>query len=351
MAPPRRLCRATVGEVVAAYAEWLHRQQAVGRLSPGTVATYLRDLDELCAIVGTGTVLDDLEPDDVERALLQVAQARDRRFTRSRKVGVAGRPATGRGLHSRTRWLVSVRGLFRWAARRGYVQVDPTLEVAPPRPPRRAAGARLGLTEDAAAALRDAPGSSPPAPPRRDQRLALRDEVVLRLLVETGPRVAEICAANRDDLFTEADTGVPMLHIRHGKGGVPRDIPLSAACRAAWERYDAEERAAPPAGDPAEVRRDAARALIVSVRGRRLHPRDVQRLVRRAVGRMPVELRRQVTPHGLRHTAATVLLRAGNDVGTVAHILGHGSVATTSVYLDPSSRAAADALARSPLAY
>jgi site-specific recombinase XerD len=79
--------------------------------------------------------------------------------------------------------------------------------------------------------------------------------------------------------------------------------------------------------------------------------RDVQRMVERRVKQMPAELRRAVTPHGLRHTAATVLLRqAGADVGTVADILGHSDVGTTSVYLDPSASAAAEALQRSPLA-
>ena len=66
---------------------------------------------------------------------------------------------------------------------------------------------------------------------------------------------------------------------------------------------------------------------------------------------MPPHLRRQVTPHGLRHTAATVLLRySGADVATVADILGHADVGATSVYLDESATAAASALARSPLA-
>ncbi|WP_372498651.1 tyrosine-type recombinase/integrase [Yinghuangia soli] len=225
--------------------------------------------------------------------------------------------------------------------------------VAGVRVPSRAKGARLGLSVEEAVALRESPGALPGAVSgvvRADQRLALRDEVILRLLTETGPRVSEICAANADDVRRLEDGGW-MLHIRRGKGGRSRHVPLSESLLAALAAYREGERPAPPASDPAEARADAARALVVTVRGRRMAPRNVQRMVQRHVRLMPARLRQAVTPHGLRHTAATVLLRqAGADVGTVDDILGHGDVSTTSVYLDPSAVAAAEALGRSPLA-
>jgi site-specific recombinase XerD len=175
--------------------------------------------------------------------------------------------------------------------------------------------------------------------------------VILRLLTETGPRVAELCAANLDDVRRHELTGGPVLRIRNGKGGRSRDVPLSDTLVELLDRYQQHERPAPPAADAEPDRADAARALLVTIRGRRMTARDVQRMVERRVKQMPAQLRRAVTPHGLRHTAATVLLRqAGADVGTVADILGHSDVGTTSVYLDPSATAAAEALQRSPLA-
>ena len=225
-------------------------------------------------------------------------------------------------------------------------------QVSRVRVPPRAQGARLGLSVEAAQALQRTPrASARQREPRADQRLTLRDEIILRLLTETGPRVAELCAADLDDIRRHELTGTPVLRIRHGKGGRGRDVPLSPALVELIGRYQDGERPAPPAGDSDAEKADAARALIVTIRGRRMGARDVQRMVSRRVGQMPAELRRAVTPHGLRHTAATVLLRqAGADVGTVADILGHADVGTTSVYLDPSASAAAEALGRSPLA-
>jgi site-specific recombinase XerD len=339
---------------VQAYREVLALRVAMGSLSPATRAAYDRDLAEFVELVGAATVLDDVEADDVELAVVRIAQRPDRRYTRRRKPATGGEPAVGRGLHSRARWLASVRGLFRWAVENGHVRVDPMPRVTRVRVPQRAKGARLGLSVPEAQALRESPAALARGPGgrlRADQRLELRDEVILRLLTETGPRVSEVCAADREDLRTHERTGQPVLHIRHGKGGKARDVPLSPVLVELLDRYQREERPAPPAGDDPDRRRDSARALVVTVRGRRMTPRDIQRMVDRHVRHMPAHLRQAVTPHGLRHTAATVLLRqAGTDVGTVADILGHSDVSTTTVYLDPSAVAAAEALLRSPLA-
>ncbi len=71
--------------------------------------------------------------------------------------------------------------------------------------------------------------------------------------------------------------------------------------------------------------------------GRRLAVRDIERLLERAVQRTrtadPAHAR-AVVPHGLRHTAATLMLAEGWDVKVVAQLLGHATVTTTSQYLD-----------------
>jgi site-specific recombinase XerD len=66
-----------------------------------------------------------------------------------------------------------------------------------------------------------------------------------------------------------------------------------------------------------------------------MQPRDVQNLVDRLCKNLDPDVRRRVTPHGLRHTAATLLLSSGAaDVKTVQSLLGHESLATTGIYLD-----------------
>jgi integrase/recombinase XerD len=352
VAAPKNFTPITVTEAVHRYRDTLNLRVATGALSPATRDAYVRDLTEAAILLGADKALDDIEAEDIEYALVRIANAPDRRYTRTRKAGPGGEPAPGRGLQARARWTAAVRGLFAWAAEQGYVRADPMPGVSRVRVPTRAVGARLGLTVEQAQALQETPQAvSSTKELRADQRLTVRDEVILRLLTETGPRVAELCAANVDDVRRHELTGGPVLRIRHGKGGRSRDVPLSDTLVELLERYQQHERPAPPAGDSEADRADAARALLVTIRGRRMTARDVQRMVQRRVKQMPAELRRAVTPHGLRHTAATVLLRqAGADVGTVADILGHSDVGTTSVYLDPSASAAAEALQRSPLA-
>lgn len=350
MARPKDLVRITVADALAGYREVLERRVARSELSANTLEPYMRDLHEFAGLVGAATIVDDIESDDIERALTRIAAAPDRRYTRGMKLAHDGAAPVGRGAHSRARWFASVKGFFRWAADQGYVQVDPMRSLRPPRTPRRAKGARLGITVDKAETLRDAPARPTAKPRTAQQNLTLRDAAILRLLTESGPRVSEVCGANREDIRVHEDTGRPVLHVV-GKGSKPRDIPLSAATATAIEEYQAAERPAlPPVADPHDrreraLREDAQRALFVTVRGRRMGPRDVQRMVDRLARTVGI----RVTPHGLRHTALTILVRSGADIATVAQVAGHASVATTSVYMDDSAVAAADAIDASPL--
>jgi integrase/recombinase XerD len=351
MVEPRALSTVSVHDAVLEYLEVLERRVMRSQLSATTLHAYHRDLTDFTTLLGPDTVLDAIEADHLEVALTTIAKAPDRRYTKGLKIAEDGSTPPGRGPHSLARWFAAVRGLFRWAADRGYVQIDPTTRLSPPRTPKRAAGARLGLRIDEALTLRASPASRAPETLRADQRLSVRDEAILRLLVESGPRVSELCGANRSDIRLHEETHTPVLHVR-GKGGKNRDLPLSKATLRTIERYLAEERPAPPqpsSRDRAERIKvdDAASALFVSVRGKRLSPRDVQRMVERYTKEF---LGRRATPHSLRHTALTVLARAGVDIATVAQIAGHSSLATTSVYMDDSMSAAAEAIDSSPLA-
>lgn len=351
MARPKTLNEISVRDATLRYLEVLERRVMRSQLSSSTLDSYRRDLDEFVTLLGSDTVLDHIEGDDLETALTTIANAPDRRYRDGVKIAEDGSTPLGRGPHALARWFAAVRGLFRWAADQGYVQIDPTTRVSAPRLPKRASGARRGLQLDEALSLRAAPSGRSSETVRADQRLSLRDEAMLRLLVESGPRVSELCGANRNDMRIHEDTDTPVLHVR-GKGGKDRDLPLSRATTELIERYWAEERPAPPEPkhphNRAERGRiaDAAGALFVSIRGWRLAPRDVQRMVQRYATEY---LGRRATPHSLRHTALTVLARAGVDIATVAQIAGHDSLTTTSVYMDDSMSAAAEAIDQSPL--
>ena len=352
VAKPANLSDITVRDATLEYLEILERRVMRSQLSAATLTSYRRDLLEFTTLLGPDTDLDSIEADDLEIALTTLAKSPDRRYRVGVKIAEDGSTPPGRGPYSLARWFTAVRGLFRWAVDKGYVQVDPTVKVTPPRVPTRVGGTRVGLRLDEALTLREAPAVRSSGQLRADQRLSLRDKAILRLLVESGPRVSELCGANRSDIRVHEETGTPVLHVR-GKGRKDRDLPLSKPTVEVIERYLAEERPAPPTPqrphDMVERRRidDAAGALFVSVRGWRLSPRDVQRMVQRYAKEF---LGRRATPHSLRHTALTVLARAGVDIATVAQIAGHASLSTTSVYMDDSMSAAVEAIAESPLA-
>ena len=81
-----------------------------------------------------------------------------------------------------------------------------------------------------------------------------------------------------------------------------------------------------------------------------MKPRDIQLMVERTSKRLPADVRRRVTPHGLRHTAATLLLASGAaDIKTVKEILGHANIATTGIYLDSIDGEAARAVRMHPV--
>jgi integrase/recombinase XerD len=71
----------------------------------------------------------------------------------------------------------------------------------------------------------------------------------------------------------------------------------------------------------------------------------VERYAQRAAVTMPSLKKKRVSPHSLRHTAATHLLRAGVDINTIRGWLGHVSINTTNIYAETDLEMKAQALA------
>lgn len=146
---------------------------------------------------------------------------------------------------------------------------------------------------------------------------ALRDEAVLNLLLYTGLRVSEAAALQLDDLVLNGKAA--KVIVRSGKGMKYRELPLHKEARQGLDAY-------------LKVRpSDQGDHLFLGQRGP-LGARGIQMQVT-ALGRAAGV---EVTPHMLRHTFATRLLReAGADLVTVAALMGHASIATTQIYTQP----------------
>jgi site-specific recombinase XerD len=147
--------------------------------------------------------------------------------------------------------------------------------------------------------------------------LGLRDRVVLELLYATGVRVSELCGLDVDDVDGERRV-VRVLGKGRKERSVPYGVPAAAAVRDWLER-----------GRPALVSARSGSALLLGARGGRLDPRSVRRIVADRAAQAGVP---EVSPHALRHSAATHLLDGGADLRSVQELLGHASLATTQVY-------------------
>lgn len=213
------------------------------------------------------------------------------------------------------RAIVAARGLHRFAAREGNVQADVSSGVRPPTPERRLPKA---LAVDEVEALLEAAGF--------DQTpLAIRDRALLELLYATGARISEAV-----DLSVEQGAsargrpeGTGTVRLR-GKGGKERLVPVGRAALGALDAYLVRGRPVLVAG------RHAPTALFVNARGGRLSRQSAWVVLRTAADKAGI--RRDVSPHTLRHSFATHLLDGGADVRTVQELLGHASVATTQIY-------------------
>ncbi len=158
--------------------------------------------------------------------------------------------------------------------------------------------------------------------PQGNELAVLRDRAILNMLFSTGMRVSELCSLNRDTV----DLNRGEVTVR-GKGGKIRPVFLSDDAREHTKIYLAKR----PDTDEALFIRIPNRRVLARTIDLRLTPRSVQRIVARYAVKAGI-MGKQVSPHTLRHSFATDLLRGGADIRSVQALLGHSSVTTTQIY-------------------
>jgi site-specific recombinase XerD len=144
-----------------------------------------------------------------------------------------------------------------------------------------------------------------------DEPIAVRNRALVELVYSAGLRSAEAVGLDLGDVDFEQE----LVHVRRGKGGKERVVPLGEEAALWLARYLREARPA--------LAKGANDALFLSTRGRRLDTSTLRRIVPH--------------PHRLRHAFATHLLEGGADLRTIQELLGHSSLSTTQVYshVDP----------------
>lgn len=148
---------------------------------------------------------------------------------------------------------------------------------------------------------------------------SMKHRAVLSLIYATGARLNEAVHLRIGDIDGERMT----VHIRCGKGGKPRMVPMSAALRDLLRAYWLVER-------PRDYLFPGARA------DQPLHETSVQHACAKA--RLVARIDKLASVHTLRHSYATHLLELGVDLRTIQKLLGHTSLSTTAIYVHVTGR-------------
>lgn len=222
-----------------------------------------------------------------------------------------------RGLRPVTQgyYIIAIRSLLKWLAKRDIKALAAEkLEI-----PRKKEGNIKFLNQKQLERLLNQPLGS--------TIKGARDRAIMELLFSTGLRVSELVALNRDQVdLKNREFGVV------GKGGKGRVVFISRRALPYLVKYLA-------------YRSDHFKPLFINLRPRRVTDNDESvRLTARSVQRMVRLYARQAklpvkaTPHTLRHSLATDLLRRGADLRSVQEILGHKNISTTQVYTHVTDR-------------
>jgi integrase/recombinase XerC len=276
--------------------------------SPRTVEQYLRDVGAFKKTLdlrrGGPRRLDQLDALDVRSHLANLFHA-DQPATIGKK-------------------LSSIRAFFRFLAKRGVIDGNPARAI---RGPKKKRGLPRALDVDDAFRLVEAPTTIERVTRRklgvreraRASAFELRDRALFEVLYGAGLRVSEAAALELADLDRDR-YGTLLVHVRRGKGGKSRTVPLGAKAEEALDAWIAARAAL--AREP--------QALFISKTGHRLTPRSMQRET--AAWRVRAGIAERATPHAFRHSFATHLLDGGVDLRSIQELLGHASLSSTQVY-------------------
>jgi len=256
-------------------------------------------------------------PQDVTHAHVEAFQQHLFRYRRR-----DGQPLSASG---QVAILGAVNTFFSWLVKHRHLPSNPASDVELPRVPK---GLRDPMTASEVEAVLSLPDIT--------YAQGLRDRAMLELFYGTGIRRMELASLNVTDIECERGT----LHVRRGKGGKGRFVPIGERALAWITKYETEAR---PLLHAAQGRANAAGAgcagaavdphepaLFLNIDGKRLSMGAMSWRVRSYLDKAGVH--KAGACHLFRHTMATVMLDNGADVRHVQEMLGHADIGTTQLY-------------------
>lgn len=208
---------------------------------------------------------------------------------------------------STARFISSTRRFYRYWLREERIKTDPTEKIDSPKLVRPLPDA---LTEHDVVSLLESPNT--------DESIGLRDRSMLELMYATGLRVSELVELSVEEVNLRQ--GVVRTT---GKGRKDRIVPMGEESQVWIERYMAESR-------PILLKGQTETRLFVTRRRQGMTRQAFWYLIKR-YGQI-AGIKRDLSPHMLRHSFATHLLNNGADLRVVQMLLGHSDLSTTQIY-------------------
>lgn len=272
-------------DFVARYQNYLVQDK---HASENTVVSYIRDIRQFASYLATVNV-----------EVVRVIKADISKY-------VSWMQMEGKSQASVARSLASLKGFFSFLVREGEMEGNPVNNITVEHSAKKLPQILTGKEVDQ---LLSQPSVNDPK--------GCRDKAMLELLYATGIRVSELIALNLEDV------SLPGEYIKCQNKGKTRVIPLYRSAADSLRHYIQSVR-------PALISDENEQSLFVNMSGERMSRQGFWKLIKHYQEK--AEIKKDITPHTLRHSFAAHLLENGADLKSIQEMLGHSDLSSTQVY-------------------
>ncbi len=220
----------------------------------------------------------------------------------------ANQDKKGKSKNSEIRMFSSMRKFYQWQEIIGKIQFNPMDEMDSPK---KGSHLPVVLSSKEIDRLIETPDTSTP--------LGVRDRAIFEVMYATGLRVSELVNLKMEDLHLELS-----LIKTLGKGDKERLLPIGDTAITCLRKYFEETR------NKLVSKYGNSKEVFLNFRGQKLTRQSIWRMIKKYI--QQAGIKKDVTPHTLRHSFATSLLENGADLRVVQELLGHSDITTTQIY-------------------
>jgi integrase/recombinase XerD len=210
-------------------------------------------------------------------------------------------------IRSIARNLSSLKAFYRFLVSDGMIQTNPARLISNPKLPRRLPGV---LSSEEVERLLASPDAS--------TARGMRDRAMIELLYASGLRVSELVGLKITNIDLEAGWVRTI-----GKGSKERMVPMGSKAQQSLKEHLAHSR-------PSLLKKRSSSHLFVTSRAKPMSRQAFWKIIKKCS--TLAGIRKEISPHSLRHSFASHLLEHGADLRSVQIMLGHADISTTQIY-------------------